>query len=173
MKKLIRATALGVCAAFVPMALHAGPVAGDREFSISGTGTSDKKFDNNSAGVSGDLGWYTSDKLSLGIRQSVSYAGGDNSNDVWTGSTRGYADYNFLDGNARPFVGASLGGVYGDGVNESAFAGLELGMKYYVLDKTYILGRAEYQFFFQDSNNADDAFDDGAWAYVLGVGFNF
>ena len=118
MKKLIRATALGACAAFVPMALHAGPVAGDREFSLSGTGTSDKKFDNNPIGVSGDLGWYTSDNLSLGIRQSASYAGGDNSDDIWTGSTRGYVDYNFLDGSARPF-------------------------------------------------------DDGAWAYVIGVGFNF
>lgn len=176
MKTVKHAFVLGACAALLPMALYAGPSQGEREFSISGTGTGDKDFDNSNFGISGDLGWYLSDSLSLGVRQSASYTdveGEGLSDDFWTGSTRGYTNYHFLSGDARPFVGASLGGVYGDGVEESAFAGLEFGLKYYVLDTTYILGRAEYQFFFDDGGEADDAFDDGAWAYVLGVGFNF
>jgi len=170
------ALAICLCTAMVPAAALAAPSDGDREFSLSGTGTSDKDFDNSSFGVSGDIGWYTSSNLSLGIRQSVSYAdikGEDATDDFWNGSTRGYANYHFGGGNARPFVGASLGGVYGDGVNEGGFAGLELGLKYYVLESTYILGRAEYQFFFDSGDEAEDAFDDGAWAYVIGVGFNF
>lgn len=176
MSTLKQTIALGFCTALLPMALSAAPAEGDREFSLSGTGSSDKDFDNSSFGISGDMGWYTSSQMSLGIRQSINFAdvqGQDLSDDFWNGSTRGYTNYHFGDGAARPFVGASLGAVYGDGVNESAFAGLEFGMKYYVLESTYILGRAEYQFFFDSGDSAEDNFDDGAWSYVLGVGFNF
>jgi len=153
-----------------------GPDTGDREFTLSGTGTSDKDFDNSSFGVSADLGWFRSAQLVLGIRQSLNFAdieGEDLNDDFWNGSTRGYVDYHFGQGPARPFVGASLGGVYGDGVNDGGFAGLELGLKYYALEKTFILARAEYQFFFDSSDDANDNFDDGAWAYVFGIGFNF
>ena len=92
----------------------------------------------------------------------------------WNGSTRGYLTHQFLDGRARPFVGASLGGIYGDGVKDSAFAGRETGMKYYVLPKAYFLARAEYQFLFSDTDDANDAFqEDGIWAYTIGLGYNF
>jgi len=75
---------------------------------------------------------------------------------------------------ARPFLGASLGGVYGDGVKDSGFAGLETGIKYYVRTKTYFLARAEYQFLFSSTDEATDAFqDDGIWAYTIGMGYNF
>lgn len=172
--------AIGVLAAALPAVAMAqgnvGPKQGDREFSLSGTGTSDKDFDNSSVGISADIGWYTTPNLAWGIRQSVNYAdieGANASDDFWNGSTRGYVDYHFLDGAARPFIGASLGAMYGDGVDDTGFAGLEVGLKYYVLDSTYILARAEYQFFFDSSNDAEDNFDDGAFAYVLGIGFNF
>lgn len=177
MVKLKQGTiALGLSAALLAPVSFAQPDSGDREFSLAGTGTSDKDFDNSSFGISGDLGWYTSPHMVWGIRQSVAFAdvsGQDLSDDFWNGSTRGYLDYHFGSGNARPFVGGSLGAVYGDGVNDGGFAGLEFGLKYYVLDTTYILGRAEYQFFFDSGDEAEDAFDDGAWAYVFGVGFNF
>jgi len=153
-----------------------GPVNGDREFSLSGAGSSDKDFDNSSVGISADLGWYTSDKAVWGVRQSLNFAdieGNNVSNDFWNGSTRGYYDYHFLNSSWRPFVGASLGAVYGDGVKDSAFAGAEFGVKYYVLEKTFILARAEYQFFFNDSDSASDNWQNGAFAYVIGMGFNF
>jgi hypothetical protein len=168
--------AASLLAAAVPGITLAGPESGEREFTLSGTGTSDKDFDNSSFGFSGDYGWFTSNQSVWGIRQSVNFAdvkGEGISDDFWAGSTRGYYDYHFGSGNARPFVGASLGAVYGDGVNESGFAGLELGLKYYVLESTFILARAEYQFFFDSGNSAEDNFDDGAWQYVFGVGFNF
>lgn len=166
----------------LPMAASAqssefGPDKGDREFSISGTGSNDRDFNSGSFGVTGDLGWYLRDSLVAGVRQSINYAdieGEGVSDDFWNGSTRGYLNHQFLDDRARPFVGASLGGIYGDGVKDSAFAGLETGMKYYVLEKTYFLGRIEYQFFFSDTDDVDDAFqDDGAWAYTVGLGYNF
>ncbi|WP_273428405.1 outer membrane beta-barrel protein [Marinobacter sp.] len=166
----------------LPLAVSAqsnefGPREGDREFSLSGTGSNDRDFDSGSFGVTGDLGWYLRDNVVAGIRQSVNYAdieGEGVTDDFWNGSTRGYLDYQFLDDRARPFVGASLGGIYGDGVKDSAFAGLEAGLKYYVQTKTYFLARAEYQFLFSDTNDATDAFqDDGIWAYTVGLGYNF
>ncbi len=157
--------------------LVAGPQQDDREFSLSGTGSSDRKFDSGSIGVTGEMGWYLQNDMVAGIRQSINYAsieGKSIKDDFWNGSTRGYLNYQFLQNQARPFVGASLGGIYGDGVKNSAFAGLETGIRYYVQEKTYFLGRVEYQFFFSSTNDATDAFqDDGAWAYTLGLGYNF
>ena len=166
----------------LPMAASAqspyvGPNDGNREFSISGTGGSDQNFDSGSFGVTGDFGWYMRDNMVAGIRQSVNYAsieGVSIQDDFWNGSTRGYINHQFLADRARPFIGASLGGVYGDGIKNSAFAGLETGVKYYVLPKTYLLARIEYQFLFDSTNDATDAFqDDGAWAYTVGMGYNF
>lgn len=153
-----------------------GPAQGEREFTLSGTGSSDKDFDSSSFGMSADIGWYRSRELLLGIRQSLNFAdieGEDISNDFWNGSTRGYVNYHFGQTAWRPFVGASLGGVYGDGVNNSGFAGLEGGLKYYVMPKTFIMARAEYQWFFDDGGDVDDQFDKGAWAYTFGLGYNF
>lgn len=154
-----------------------GPEQGDREFSISGTGSGDRDFDSGSFGVTGDLGWYLRRNMVAGVRQSINYAsieGEDISDDFWNGSTRLYVNYQFLADRTRPFIGGSLGGIYGDGVEESAFAGLELGVKHYVQVKTYFLARAEYQFLFTSTDEASDAFqDDGAWAYTVGLGYNF
>ncbi|MFP2767910.1 hypothetical protein [Oceanisphaera sp. KMM 10153] len=150
-----------------------GPKVGDREFTLSGAGTSSKDFDNGTFGVSGDVGWFLSNQTVAGIRQSVNYASVENGDDAWNGSTRGYVDYHFGQHQARPFVGASLGGIYGDGVKNTGVAGLELGLKYYVLPSTFILARAEYQFLFDSGDSAEDNFDNGAWAYVLGMGFNY
>lgn len=153
-----------------------GPSAGDREFSISGTGSNDRNFDSGSFGLVAEYGWYRQHNMVWGFRQSVNYAsiqGESLANDYWNGSTRGYFDYQFGTHRARPFVGASLGFVYGDGINDSAFSGLEAGIKYYVLPNTYFIARLEYQWFFDRSSDADLAFKDGAYAHTVGIGFNF
>lgn len=154
-----------------------GSPHGDQEISVSGTGSSDQSFNSGTFGVTGDIGWYLSDQTVAGIRQSINYAsieGASIEDDFWNGSTRGYLNYHFLVNRTRPFLGASLGGIYGDGVKNSAFAGLETGIKHYVQAKTYFLARVEYQFFFSSSSDVDDAFkDDGSWAYTVGLGYNF
>ncbi|MBE0506880.1 MAG: outer membrane beta-barrel protein [Marinospirillum sp.] len=153
-----------------------GPSAGDREFSISGAGSSDKNFDSGSFGLAADYGWYLQDNMVVGVRQGLNYAsieGERFKDDFWNGSTRGYLDYQFGTDRARPFVGASLGLIYGDGVRNSTFAGLETGLKYYVLPSTYFLARVEYQWFFNSSNDANNTFSDGAFAHTVGLGYNF
>ncbi|MFC1680842.1 outer membrane beta-barrel protein [Pseudomonadota bacterium] len=176
MKKYLLIAATLLAMPTLAFAQEVGPQAGDREFTLAGTGSGDKNFDNGNLGLSFDLGWYRSDKFVWGLRQSVNYAdvkGANISDDYWNGSTRGYLDYHFGTGAARPFIGGSLGGIYGDGVNSTGVAGLEVGLKYYALEKTFILARAEYQFFFENSDEAKDNFSDGAWQYVLGVGYHF
>ena len=150
-----------------------GPKMGDREFSIGGAGSSDKNFDNGGFGIAGDLGWYLSDRTVAGVRQSVSWAAVDNGDDAWQGSTKGFIDYHFGTEKLRPFVGATLGAIYGDGVKETGTAGLELGMKYYVLPTTFVQARAEYSFLFDSSDSASKNYDNGRWDYVVGMGYNF
>ena len=175
MKYGIALTALLAAAPLTALAQqnYVGPQAGDKEFSLSGSGSSDQNGDNANFGISGDLGYYLTPDLEMGIRQSVNYDNPANSNSDWNGATRGFADYHFLHNAFRPFVGGSLGGIYGDNVNDSGFAGLEVGAKYYVREKTFVTGRAEYQWFFDSADEADNRFSDGAWAYTVGLGFNF
>ena len=176
MKKYLLVAATLAILPTLLFAQGAGPQAGDREFTLSGTGSSDKDFDSSNFRISADIGWYRSDRFVWGIRQSLNYADveGENlSDDFFNGSTRGYLDYHFGQGAARPFVGANVGMIYGDGVEDTGVGGLEFGLKYYALEDTFILARAEYQFFFESSNDAQDNFDDGAWQYVLGMGFHF
>jgi hypothetical protein len=43
----------------------------------------------------------------------------------------------------------------------------------HVKDKTFIELQVEYQFLFDDADQIDDRFDDGAFFYTLGIGYNF
>jgi hypothetical protein len=175
MKMKLLCLTLGLLPAFAA-AQSVGPVAGEREILLSGAGSSDRRFNSGSIGISGDYGWYRTSQTLYGIRQSVNYAtirGASLRDDFWNGSTRGFMNWHLSDAAFRPFVGASLGAVYGNGVRDSGFAGLELGFKHYVNPKTFVAARGEYQWFFQRSRQINDTFRSGAWAYTLGVGYNF
>lgn len=152
----------------------AAPDSGDRSFTLSGTGSSDNDFDSNNFGISGELGWFLSDSLEAGVRQSINLAARDDAADDWSGGTRAFADWHFGGPNPfQPFVGLSAGGFYGEHVKDTFAAGPEVGLKYYVKDKTFIELQAEYQFLFSDTDDIDDRFDDGAFLYTLGIGYNF
>jgi len=170
-KKLALITASALMSA--SLIAHAAPESGDRSFTLSGTGSSDKDFDGNSFGVSGELGWYTTDHLLWGVRQSFNGLVGDKVNDTWNGSTRGFVDLHFGSGSTRPYIGANIGGIYGEGVKDTGQAGLETGLRWFVKDKTFIGVGVEYSFLFEDSHDIDNSFNDGAFFYNLGVGFNF
>ena len=147
--------------------------AGDKAFTISGTGASDKDFDTNTFGTTAELGWFLTNEFELGIRQSVNVLALENADDRWSGATRGFADYHFGQDSVVPYLGANLGGVYGEDVHDTGAAGLEGGLKFYVKDKTFIALQVEYDWFFDNSDDIDNQFDDGAYFYTLGVGFNF
>ena len=119
------------------------------------------------------MGWFLTNEFELGIRQSVNVLALENADDRWSGATRGFADYHFGQGSVVPYLGANLGSVYGEDVHDTGAAGLEGGLKFYVKDKTFIALQVEYDWLFDNSDDIDNQFDDGAYFYTLGVGFNF
>ena len=146
---------------------------GDWELTLSGSGGSDKDFDSTSLAVQGSLGYFFTDNIEVALRQAAGYASVDGGDDLFTGSTRVAADFHFDLDRWQPFVGGNIGYVYGDGVNDTFEAAPEAGVKYFVNSTTFIFALIEYQFFFENSDEADDAFDDGQWVYSLGLGFRW
>ena len=149
-----------------------GPEAGDWELILGGSGSNDEDFENVAFSVNAELGYYFTENLLGAVRQQAIYAdlGNDSS---WNGGTSLALDYVFDMDRWRPFVGASVGYLYGDATDDTWIAGPEAGLRYYVLEDTFIYGRAAWEFLFEDTDDADDAFSDGRWVYVVGVGFNW
>ncbi|WP_442908963.1 hypothetical protein [Halopseudomonas sp.] len=157
----------------VPAIGMAAPSTGDNEITLSGAGASDNDFDNNNISFQGSWGEYLSDSSLWGLRQSVGVSDSEGESTNFSGSTRVFYDYHFGSGPAKPFIGASIGGIYGDGVDDSFMAGPEVGLKYWVKDDVFITGMMEYQFLFKNGDGASDNYDDGAIFYSVGVGFNY
>ncbi len=177
---MIKHTAqIGALALLLTANAFAGPEAGDKTLELSGSGSSDKEFDSNFFGGNASVGYFATDQLQYGVRQSLNVgtqraavnAGKTKTN--WNAATRVFADYHFGSGDVLPFVGANIGGFYGDTVSNTGSAGLELGLKAYVQDKTYITFQAEYDYLFDSGDDFSNNFDDGAIFYSLGMGYNF
>jgi hypothetical protein len=150
-----------------------GMEKGDWEFTLGGGGQSSKDFDANAGSFNASVGYFLSNHFEVGLRQDLSFAAGDDGGST-VAATRAFLDFHFKLGQKwRPYIGAAIGGVYGDDVNESFTGGFEAGLKYYVLPKTFLFGHFEYQWSFDDGDDIDDTFDDGSFLYKVGVGFNF
>lgn len=171
MSKLLK-TSL-IVAAFVPSLALAQAVGGDKELSLSGTGSSDKDFDNTIFSLDVAFGHYLTDTAEIGVRQNVNVNDREGDDTSFSGATRFFYDQHFGDGQMRPFVGVSLGGIYGEDVDDTFSGGPEVGLKYYVLEKTFVQGMVEYQFLFKSASDVDNRFDDGAFFYSVGMGYNF
>ena len=147
------------------------------ELTLGGTASHGPDFDGVNASVNASLGYYLTDALELGLKQSLTFSdvgiGGSNLN----AATRVFVDYHFRlgdHGEWQPYIGANIGYVYGDGVKDTGEAGPEFGVKYYVNANTFIQLAVEYEFFF--NNGTDDfsnAASDGQFVYGLGIGFRF
>lgn len=148
--------------------------AGEREFTIGGSGAANTDFDHSFGGVNMSYGWYTSETQAWVIRQTVNYSNFDTTEDAWNGSTRlAFDQHIFGRGALRPFIGANIGGVYGDGISETFAAGLEGGVKFYVQNRTFVYLLAEYGWFFNEADRLEDDFNDGQFNWSVGLGFNF
>jgi hypothetical protein len=146
-------------------AVRAEQAAEDWELLLSGAGISGNGFDSTALALSAQVGWFMNKALEFGIRQNIGLT--DDDTTLLNGATRLFVDYHFDYREWQPFVGASLGGVYGGGVKSGFLIGPEIGLKWYALDKTFIAGQIAYLF------NVDQDIDDGDVFYSLGIGFNF
>ena len=169
MKNLLKCV---VCALALAGAtsVMAQPQAGDWEFTLGGGGSSDQDFDRGGFGLDGSFGYFMTQNFEVALRQNVNFAG-QTDDEEWSGSTRLAADWHFLLGQFVPFIGANVGIQYNE--DASAWgAGPELGFKYYVHERTFIFGMAEYRWFFDDFDDVEDNADDGSFAFTVGIGFN-
>jgi hypothetical protein len=157
--------------ALLPAVANAQFQDGDWELTLTGQGASDNDFDSTFLNVGGSLGYFFSDQIEVGIRQGVGFA--ENGDSSFNGNTAVFADFHFDLDRWQPFIGGQIGYVYGDEVEETFVAGPEGGVKYFVNNTTFIFGSVSYQFFFEDDDDADDAFDDGQFVYALGIGFRW
>lgn len=148
-----------------------GSEAGNFDVTLGGSGTNDNDFDNGNYGVSGSIGYFVTDNILVSLRQSFSGSLGDDND--FNGSTRIAADYLFKFGRWQPYIGAQVGGIYGENVDNTGIGGPEGGLRVYVNPFTYMFGQVEYQFLFEDSEDVEDNFNDGVFVYTVGIGFNF
>lgn len=146
---------------------------GDWAVGLQGSGSSDNDVDNTTLSIEASVGYFLSDGFELGVRQGIGYADVQGGSDLWRGSTRGYLDYNFNLQRWRPFLGVNLGYLYGDQVNESWIAGPQGGLKYFLTPEAFFQALVEYNFTFEDADQAEDAFSDGRFVYSLGFGIRF
>jgi hypothetical protein len=144
-----------------------GPRMGEHEFTLSSSGSGDKHLRHSAGGVDFSLGNFISDSSELSLRQSVSYGSGS------TFSTRVAYDEHFGSGQLRPFLGVNFGYIYGNAVKDTMAAGLEAGLKYYVLPKTFVYALVDYSFLFRSSNQISNRFNNGAFFWNAGIGFQF
>ena len=155
----------------LPVVAHAQFEAGDFSLTLGGSGANSNDFDGVTWSVNGELGYFLTKEAEIGIRQGIAYSDFAGSN--WSGATVVFFDYNFDLGRIVPYVGANIGYIYGDNVNDTWEAGPEGGVKFFVNSTTFIQLSVAYEFFFDSSDNIGDAFGDGQWVYGLLIGFRF
>jgi len=163
----------------LPATAQAQTVENPWELTLGAGGVNSSDFDGFAARVDGSLGYYFNETWEVSVRQSFTYndfGGGPGGGSQLDGSTRVALDVHFPLGDRSqwvPYVGANIGYVYGDSVNDTWEAAPEAGIKYYVNSTTFVYFSAEYQFFFDSGDDAEDAFSDGQFLYTLGIGFRF
>lgn len=145
---------------------------GHQELTLSGSGASDNDFDTTNLSFDVGYGYFFNQNWEGIVRQSLNVTDqpGDN---AYNASTRIGADYNFNMQNLRPFLGATIGYLYGDGVEESFISGPEGGVKVFLSDSAFLIVAVGYDFIFEDADEADDAFDDGVFNYRFGFGYRW
>jgi hypothetical protein len=159
----------------LPASFASAQVRGPWELELSGSAVNGNKFNGLSAAANVDIGYFILDQLEVGVRQSLSYT------DIGVpkaldGSTRVAVDFHLPLGDQNqfvPFVGANIGYVYGDNVNDTWEAAPETGIKVFVNNSTFVFVQVEYQFFFRSGSNASDSFKNGQFLWTLGLGFRF
>lgn len=159
------------CLVLPATAFAQGFTQGDKEFLLTGAGTSDSDFDSTLFSVEGSLGYFFTKNIEGAIRQALSLSDIEGVGSSWAASTRLALDFHFDLGRWWPFIGANGGYIYGDDVSDDWEVGLEGGLKFFVNNTTFVMGMAAYEWFLDDDD--DGGFDDGQWIYSIGIGFRW
>ena len=139
--------------ALLPTVASAQFQQGDWELTLTGNGLSDNDFDATSLTVGGSIGYFFTDQIEVGLRQTISL-GRRLTTACFNGSTSVFGDYHFDLDRWQPFIGANFGYVYGDSLDDTFVAGPEGGVKYFVNNTTFIFASVQYQFFWDRTTRA-------------------
>jgi hypothetical protein len=152
-----------------------GPHTGSSEFTLGGNGSTNRNLDNSIGGATASYGYYFNNAWEGVIRQSLSYSNPQGTGgNTWTGETDGALDYQLIQqGPIRPFVGPNLGWIYGNHGRDTAAAGAEVGVKFYVMPRTFIYAMADYDWLFRHDKAILARSNTGIWNWSVGMGFNF
>jgi hypothetical protein len=143
------------------------------EFTLAGTGSNDKDFEAGSGGVTATVGYFFNEIIEVGLRQNLTFADADNVPSVVNGATVAAIDAHLPLDMFYPFIGANIGYVYGDSIDETFAGGPEGGVKVFLKDDIFVAATVQYEFFFDDDDAIDEAFEDGVFQYSLGLGMRF
>lgn len=150
-----------------PYTAEVGPRQGDWEGFVGGSGSSNGEFNDNTLGATGSIGYYVFKWMPVSLRQTAATRFGSRVEDEWRFSTTGAVDFQAPLGRFQPFLGGFAGYSYGD--QNSAIAGPEGGIKFYVNESTFIQGLMQYGWLFDKTLD----WDSGRAVYTIGMGFNF
>jgi hypothetical protein len=144
------------------------------EFTLGGSGVSDKHWNAVNAGVNASAGYYFTDVIELTARQSASWVDtGPGSGDKFAFGTTVAIDFHIPLDIFQPFVGANIGYLYGNGINDTWAAGPEAGVKIYIKSDVFIVVFGEWEVAWHENQTLGQALDDGAWFYSVGLGARF
>jgi hypothetical protein len=169
LRKVLFAVALGTL--LMPALAFAQFNQGDWSLRLSGAGSSDNDFESTALSGAAEIDYFLGDNFSVGLDQSVTFV--DASDTSLSGATRAGADFYIDLDRWQPYIGAFVGYIYGDDVEETWIAGPEGGVAYFVNATTFIFVEVEYQFLFENTDDFSDNVDDGIWAYGMGIGFTW
>ena len=150
----------------VPAVAQAQFEEGNWALQLAGVGANDQNFDEGSASVQFDLGYFLTKELNVGLREAFIWSDGGSE---WGLSSFAYVDYHFDMDRWQPFIGWNIGKGCGDAAanDDDWFTGPEGGVKYFVNTTTFIQALVQYEF------NLEEGFDEGAFQYALGIGFKW
>ena len=150
----------------VPAVAQAQFEEGNWTLQLAGVGANNQDFDEGSASVQADIGYFLTKELNIGLREAFIWADGGSD---WGLTSFAYVDYHFDMDRWQPFIGWNIGKACGDAAanDDDWFTGPEGGVKYFVNSTTFIQAIVQYEF------NLEEGFDDGAFQYALGIGFKW
>ena len=125
-----------------------------------------------------DVNYSLTPAQEISVRQKISVDDLGESDSNWKGDTKSRYTFHYGDvgpgpGKIRPFVGANADYVYGSKVDDSLMAGPEAGLKVRVQPDMLVVLKTIYQSSYRDVRQIDEALDDGAFIYRVGVDFRF
>lgn len=147
------------------------------EVTLSGGGTNDEEFNVGNGSLDASVGYYFTEVLELVGRQSVGYSEDElpaPDDEIWAFKSTIGLNLHIPLGNVAPYVGGNVGWLYGDNPpDETMTAGPEAGVKIYLQRAAFLQAGAAWQFFFDEQDTLDDAFEEGQIFYTVGFGLRF